>query len=51
MGNTDFIKKIAPDAQKIFVNYKILASLVIAQGCLESAYGTSGLAVVWGEVF
>ncbi|MGG1042580.1 glucosaminidase domain-containing protein [Bacillus velezensis] len=51
MSNTDFIKKIAPDAQKIFVNYKILASLVIAQGCLESAYGTSGLAVNGKNLF
>ena len=51
MGNTDFIKKIAPDAQKIYVNYKILASLVIAQGCLESAYGTSGLAVNGKNLF
>ncbi|WP_332606876.1 phage tail protein [Bacillus spizizenii] len=51
MSNTDFIKKIAPDAQRILANYKILASLVIAQGCLESAYGTSGLAVKGKNLF
>ncbi|MCY8493777.1 phage tail spike protein [Bacillus inaquosorum] len=51
MSNTDFIKKIAPDAQRIKTNYKILASLVIAQGCLESAYGTSGLAIKGKNLF
>ncbi|MEC2233901.1 phage tail family protein [Bacillus subtilis] len=51
MSNTDFIKKIAPDAQKMYANYKILASLIIAQGCLESAYGNSGLAVNGKNLF
>ncbi len=51
MSNTDFIKKIAPDAQKMYKNYKILASLIIAQGCLESAYGNSGLAVDGKNLF
>ncbi|MED4828131.1 phage tail protein [Bacillus atrophaeus] len=51
MSSASFIKEIAPDAQKIFVNYKILASLVIAQGCLESGYGTSGLAINGKNLF
>jgi flagellum-specific peptidoglycan hydrolase FlgJ len=40
----DFIKAIAPYAQRIQEKYKILASLVIAQACLESNFGISGLA-------
>ncbi|WP_440097318.1 glucosaminidase domain-containing protein [Bacillus paralicheniformis] len=44
MARSDFIKEIAPDAQKIYKKYDILASLIIAQACLESAWGTSGLA-------
>jgi LysM repeat protein len=40
----EFIKQIAPHAQKIQEKYKILASLVIAQACLESNFGKSGLA-------
>jgi flagellum-specific peptidoglycan hydrolase FlgJ len=40
----DFIKAIAPHAQRIQEKYKILASLVIAQACLESNFGKSGLA-------
>ncbi|MGG1453311.1 phage tail protein [Bacillus licheniformis] len=44
MANTDFIKEIAPDAQRVYKKYDILASLIIAQACLESAWGTSGLA-------
>jgi flagellum-specific peptidoglycan hydrolase FlgJ len=40
----DFIKAIAPHAQSIQEKYKILASLVIAQACLESNFGKSGLA-------
>jgi flagellum-specific peptidoglycan hydrolase FlgJ len=40
----DFIKAIAPHAQRIQEKYKILASLVIAQACLESNFGISGLA-------
>ncbi|PAE60177.1 alkaline phosphatase, partial [Bacillus licheniformis] len=43
MANTDFIKEIAPDAQRVYKKYDILASLIIAQACLESAWGTSGL--------
>lgn len=44
MANSDFIKEIAADAQKVYKKYDILASLIIAQACLESAWGTSGLA-------
>ncbi|WP_434408417.1 glucosaminidase domain-containing protein [Geobacillus thermoleovorans] len=40
----DFIKSIAPHALKIQEKYNILASLVIAQACLESNFGRSGLA-------
>jgi flagellum-specific peptidoglycan hydrolase FlgJ len=40
----DFIKTIVPYAQRIQEKYKILASLVIAQACLESDFGRSGLA-------
>ncbi|MCY7961367.1 phage tail protein [Bacillus spizizenii] len=51
MSNTSFINDIAPHAQRILKNYNILASLVIAQGCLESAYGTSGLATQGKNLF
>ncbi|KYC80788.1 phage tail protein [Bacillus licheniformis] len=44
MANTDFIKEIAPDAQRVYKKYDILASLIIAQACLESGWGTSELA-------
>ncbi|WP_340033569.1 phage tail protein [Bacillus sp. FSL K6-0138] len=44
MANLEFIKEIAPDAQRVYKKYDILASLIIAQACLESAWGTSGLA-------
>lgn len=44
MANADFINEIAADAQRIYKKYNILASLIIAQGCLESAWGQSGLA-------
>ncbi|NNU94851.1 LysM peptidoglycan-binding domain-containing protein [Geobacillus sp. NFOSA3] len=40
----DFIREIAPFAQRIQEKYNILASLVIAQACLESNFGKSGLA-------
>ncbi|MBK4212552.1 alkaline phosphatase [Bacillus pumilus] len=43
MAAADFIKKLAPGAQKVFKKYKVLASLVIAQGCLESGFGASDL--------
>ncbi|PAK33603.1 phage tail protein [Bacillus safensis] len=44
MAAVDFIKKLAPGAQKVQKKYKVLASLVIAQGCLESGFGSSDLA-------
>jgi flagellum-specific peptidoglycan hydrolase FlgJ len=40
----DFIKSLVPHAQRIQEKYKILASLIIAQACLESNFGRSGLA-------
>ncbi|MCY7926941.1 glucosaminidase domain-containing protein, partial [Bacillus haynesii] len=43
MANTDFIKAIAPDAQRVYKKYDILTSLIIAQACLESGWGTSEL--------
>lgn len=43
MAAADFIKKLAPGAQKVFKKYNVLASLVIAQGCLESGFGASDL--------
>lgn len=39
----EFIKKLAPYALEDYVVTKILPSLTIAQGALESAWGTSGL--------
>ena len=44
MANVDFIKEIAPDVQRVYKKYDILASLIIAQACLESGWGTSELA-------
>jgi flagellum-specific peptidoglycan hydrolase FlgJ len=41
---SNFIQEIAPFAQRIQEKYRILASLVIAQACLESNFGRSGLA-------
>ncbi|WP_407649686.1 glucosaminidase domain-containing protein [Thermaerobacillus caldiproteolyticus] len=41
---SNFIQEIASYAQRIQEKYKILASLVIAQACLESNFGQSGLA-------
>ncbi|MFV9830410.1 glycoside hydrolase family 73 protein, partial [Bacillus velezensis] len=43
MAVADFIKSLVPGAQKVRKKYNVLASLVIAQGCLESGFGTSGL--------
>ncbi len=51
MANTDFIKEIAGDAQQIYKKHRILASLIIAQGCLESAWGTSELATKGHNLF
>lgn len=43
MAAADFIRKLAPGAQKVYKKYNVLASLVIAQGCLESGFGASDL--------
>ncbi|MFJ5965535.1 phage tail protein [Bacillus sp. NPDC093026] len=51
MAAADFIKKLAPGAQKVYKKYNVLASLVIAQGCLESGFGTSGLAKQANNLF
>jgi len=51
MAAADFIKKLAPGAQKVFKKYNVLASLVIAQGCLESGFGTSGLSQQANNLF
>lgn len=40
-----YIKKVAPIVQKVFNGSGILNSVVIAQMCLESGFGTSELAV------
>ncbi len=41
MTNQEFITFIAPSAVEFFKAYKISAAFIIAQGCLESAYGTA----------
>lgn len=51
MAATDFIKKLAPGAQKVYKKYNVLASLVIAQGCLESGFGSSGLSQQANNLF
>ena len=47
----DFITKISKMAQKDMKVSNILASITIAQACLESAYGTSDLAVKANALF
>jgi flagellum-specific peptidoglycan hydrolase FlgJ len=47
----NFIDKIAPYAQKVARDYNILASLIIAQACVESGYGKSGLAINANNLF
>ncbi|MHC2450252.1 flagellum-specific peptidoglycan hydrolase FlgJ [Bacillus altitudinis] len=51
MAAKDFIKKLAPGAQKVYKKYNVLASLVIAQGCLESGFGSSGLSQQANNLF
>ncbi|MGG0845063.1 glucosaminidase domain-containing protein [Peribacillus simplex] len=51
MSKESFIKEIAPYAQKIQKEFKILPSVVIAQACLESGYGTSFLANQGKNIF
>ena len=46
-----FIEKIAPIVQKHYNTYKILNSLTIAQGILESNYGNSILATKANALF
>ncbi|WP_280149375.1 phage tail protein [Bacillus safensis] len=51
MAAKDFINKLAPGAQKVYKKYNVLASLVIAQGCLESGFGSSGLSQQANNLF
>ncbi|WP_185147936.1 glucosaminidase domain-containing protein [Peribacillus simplex] len=51
MSKETFIKEIAPYALKIQREFKILPSVVIAQACLESGYGTSLLANQGKNIF
>jgi flagellum-specific peptidoglycan hydrolase FlgJ len=44
VNKMDFIKELVPHAQRIQEKYHILPSLIIAQACLESNFGKSGLA-------
>lgn len=46
-----FINSIASDAQKVAQKYNVLASLIIAQACLESDFGQSGLARLGKNLF
>ncbi len=45
MTNKEFITQIAVAAVKYYSTYKILPSMTIAQACLESGWGKTGLAV------
>lgn len=44
MANKELIKAIGEAAEKWYSTYKILPSMTIAQACLESRWGESGLA-------
>ena len=46
-----FIKTIAPVAQKVDKSYDLLPSITIAQACLESNYGQSQLAQKYNNLF
>ena len=46
-----FIKKVAPEAQKMRKQYKVFASITIAQAILESDWGTSSLAKDYNNLF
>ncbi|WP_423231236.1 glucosaminidase domain-containing protein, partial [Bacillus licheniformis] len=46
-----FIEEIAPHAQRVQKEKNILASLIIAQGVLESNWGRSGLATKGKNLF
>jgi flagellum-specific peptidoglycan hydrolase FlgJ len=47
----NFIQSLVPHAQRIQKQYNILSSLVIAQACLESNFGKSGLATKGFNLF
>jgi flagellum-specific peptidoglycan hydrolase FlgJ len=47
----NFIRSIGPDARVIAQNYNLYASVMIAQACLESAYGTSQLSSQYHNYF
>jgi len=52
MTREEFIDKVASAVEKIAPNYGICVySPIIAQACLESAYGTSELAVICANIF
>jgi len=51
MTNREFIELIAEAAMNDMAASGILASITIAQACLESAYGTSELAVMASNLF
>ncbi|WP_285767015.1 glucosaminidase domain-containing protein [Peribacillus sp. SI8-4] len=51
MSKESFIKEIAPYALRINEEFKILPSVIIAQACLESGYGTSTLALQAKNIF
>lgn len=51
MTNKEFIEKIGPKAQVDYKKHGVLASITIAQACLESGYGTTELAVKANNLF
>ncbi|MGE6376734.1 glucosaminidase domain-containing protein [Peribacillus muralis] len=51
MSKETFIDEIAPYALNIYGEFKILPSVIIAQACLESGYGTSPLAKQGKNIF
>ncbi|KWW21358.1 MULTISPECIES: glucosaminidase domain-containing protein [Peribacillus] len=51
MSKETFINEIAPYALRIHEEFKILPSVIIAQACLESGYGTSTLAKQAKNIF
>lgn len=46
-----FLTEIVPFAQQIQKKYNILASVILAQACLESSFGKSGLATQGKNLF
>lgn len=47
----NFINKVKSSAKVLWSTYKILPSVAIAQAALESAWGTSGLATKYNNLF